>query len=143
MSLTKGAPSRAVQASVARRRAVQIARPARDAAVHAATDAISPALDPADQVNLEAPLDPHPDLVRGQLENGLEYVILPNKSPPGRFEAHLQACPARSFLDRHVQHVLDDAGAYCITLGVGPLPWQWRACRLVLPCLQACHAGLK
>lgn len=32
----------------------------------------------------------HPDVKSGVLENGLSYVILPNKSPPGRFEAHLQ-----------------------------------------------------
>lgn len=42
------------------------------------------------QVDLDAPLESHPELVRGTLENGLEYVILPNKSPSGRFEAHLQ-----------------------------------------------------
>jgi hypothetical protein len=39
---------------------------------------------------LAAPLEQHPSLVRGRLDNGFEYVILPNKSPPGRFEAHLQ-----------------------------------------------------
>ena len=32
----------------------------------------------------------HPDVVTGVLPNGLPYVILPNRSPPGRFEAHLQ-----------------------------------------------------
>jgi len=32
----------------------------------------------------------HPEVRSGVLENGLPYVILPNKSPPGRFEAHLQ-----------------------------------------------------
>lgn len=32
----------------------------------------------------------HPDVVSGVLPNGLSYVILPNRSPPGRFEAHLQ-----------------------------------------------------
>jgi hypothetical protein len=32
----------------------------------------------------------HPDVISGVLPNGLSYVILPNKSPPGRFEAHLQ-----------------------------------------------------
>ena len=32
----------------------------------------------------------HPDVRSGVLPNGLPYVILPNKSPPGRFEAHLQ-----------------------------------------------------
>ncbi len=32
----------------------------------------------------------NPQLVRGRLENGLEYVILPNETPPARFEAHLE-----------------------------------------------------
>eukprot|EP00957_Ditylum_brightwellii_P057860 4387493-Ditylum_brightwellii.AAC.1 len=32
----------------------------------------------------------HSDVVSGVLPNGLSYVILPNRSPPGRFEAHLQ-----------------------------------------------------
>eukprot|EP00873_Tetraselmis_striata_P020838 jgi/Tetstr1/441102/TSEL_029370.t1 len=32
----------------------------------------------------------HPDLVQGQLDNGLKYVILPNPVPPKRFEAHLE-----------------------------------------------------
>ena len=32
----------------------------------------------------------HPELVTGQLENGLRYVMLPNKTPPNRFEAHLE-----------------------------------------------------
>jgi predicted Zn-dependent peptidase len=29
-------------------------------------------------------------LVTGQLDNGLRYVIMPNKVPPQRFEAHLE-----------------------------------------------------
>lgn len=36
------------------------------------------------------PLPQHPDVVSGVLDNGMPYIILPNKSPPGRFEAHLQ-----------------------------------------------------
>jgi hypothetical protein len=36
------------------------------------------------------PLPVHPDVVSGVLSNGLSYIILPNRSPPGRFEAHLQ-----------------------------------------------------
>jgi hypothetical protein len=36
------------------------------------------------------PLPVHPDVCSGVLPNGLPYIILPNKSPPGRFEAHLQ-----------------------------------------------------
>jgi len=36
------------------------------------------------------PLPIHPQVRSGTLPNGLPYIILPNKSPPGRFEAHLQ-----------------------------------------------------
>jgi predicted Zn-dependent peptidase len=32
----------------------------------------------------------HPALNVGRLPNGLRYVILPNRAPPNRFEAHLQ-----------------------------------------------------
>nr|GEX84208.1 putative reverse transcriptase domain-containing protein [Tanacetum cinerariifolium] len=32
----------------------------------------------------------HPKLFRGQLENGLCYLILPNKVPQNRFEAHME-----------------------------------------------------
>lgn len=38
----------------------------------------------------ENALPVHPDVRSGVLDNGLPYIILPNKSPPGRFEAHLQ-----------------------------------------------------
>ena len=41
---------------------------------------------------LDTKLEQHKDLVQGQLENGLKYVILPNKVPPERFEAHLEIC---------------------------------------------------
>jgi hypothetical protein len=48
-------------------------------------------LGPDPQVEPKAePLPIHPDVRSGTLPNGLPYVILPNKSPPGRFEAHLQ-----------------------------------------------------
>ena len=30
------------------------------------------------------------NLRMGQLDNGLKYVMLPNKLPPQRFEAHLE-----------------------------------------------------
>ena len=36
------------------------------------------------------PLPVHPDVRSGTLPNGLPYIILPNKNPPDRFEAHLQ-----------------------------------------------------
>ena len=32
----------------------------------------------------------HPLVRSGVLDNGLPYIILPNRSPPGRFEVHLQ-----------------------------------------------------
>ncbi|KAI3455136.1 hypothetical protein Pfo_011799 [Paulownia fortunei] len=39
-------------------------------------------------LNFELPS--HPKLHRGQLKNGLRYLILPNKVPPNRFEAHME-----------------------------------------------------
>ncbi|RZC54766.1 hypothetical protein C5167_013622 [Papaver somniferum] len=52
-------------------------------------------LDPeASKADLEGflryPLPSHPKLHRGQLENGLRYIILPNKFPGERFEAHME-----------------------------------------------------
>ena len=38
----------------------------------------------------DAKLPTHPAFRKGTLKNGLEYVILPNASPAGRFEAHLE-----------------------------------------------------
>ena len=34
---------------------------------------------------LNAELPSHPKLYRGQLKNGLRYIILPNKVPPNRY----------------------------------------------------------
>jgi hypothetical protein len=39
---------------------------------------------------LAAELKGENKLVQGQLDNGFRYVILPNKLPPARFEAHLE-----------------------------------------------------
>ncbi|XP_031378715.1 stromal processing peptidase, chloroplastic isoform X2 [Punica granatum] len=39
---------------------------------------------------LNSKLPSHPKLYRGQLKNGLRYLILPNKVPPSRFEAHME-----------------------------------------------------
>lgn len=39
---------------------------------------------------LSQPLQNHPRLETGHLPNGLRYVILPNVTPPSRFEAHLE-----------------------------------------------------
>jgi Insulinase (Peptidase family M16) len=50
---------------------------------------LGPTPDPPSS-SLRDPLPLHPDVRSGTLPNGLPYIILPNKSPPGRFEAHLQ-----------------------------------------------------
>ncbi|XP_062099420.1 stromal processing peptidase, chloroplastic isoform X2 [Humulus lupulus] len=39
---------------------------------------------------LPCQLPTHPKLYRGQLKNGLRYLVLPNKVPPNRFEAHME-----------------------------------------------------
>ena len=39
---------------------------------------------------LSAPVAANQELITGQLNNGLRYVLLPNPSPPQRFEAHLE-----------------------------------------------------
>lgn len=39
---------------------------------------------------LASELPSHPKLYRGQLNNGLRYLILPNKIPANRFEAHME-----------------------------------------------------
>ncbi|KAJ4963796.1 hypothetical protein NE237_023735 [Protea cynaroides] len=39
---------------------------------------------------LSSELPTHPKLYRGQLKNGLRYLILPNKFPANRFEAHME-----------------------------------------------------
>jgi predicted Zn-dependent peptidase len=47
-------------------------------------------LSPENILNHNHELPIHPEVFSGVLDNGLSYVILPNRSPPGRFEAHLQ-----------------------------------------------------
>lgn len=42
------------------------------------------------EIFLNSPLITHPKLHRGQLKNGLRYLILPNKVPANRFEAHME-----------------------------------------------------
>lgn len=39
---------------------------------------------------LRQPLPEHPLMKTGVLPNGLRYIILPNASPPERFETHLE-----------------------------------------------------
>ena len=57
----------------------------------------APSADSAElEALLEQPLQPHPELRVGQLANGLRYVILPNKVPPQRFEAHLEIHAGKS-----------------------------------------------
>lgn len=46
------------------------------------------------------PLPVHPQVKSGVLDNGMPYIILPNKSPPGRFEAHLQVFSGSGTLSR-------------------------------------------
>ncbi len=41
-------------------------------------------------VKLLEPVDRHKELVVGELANGFRYVVLPNKTPPQRFEVHLE-----------------------------------------------------
>ena len=43
-----------------------------------------------DDLLKRTPIPPHPRIVTGRLENGLEYSILPNSNPAGRFECHLE-----------------------------------------------------
>lgn len=46
--------------------------------------------DASDPSLTSPPLPFHPAVQSGILSNGFSYVFLPNRSPPGRFEAHLQ-----------------------------------------------------
>ena len=52
------------------------------------------------------PLPMHADVTSGTLPNGFSYVILPNKSPPGRFEAHLQVFSGSGTCDKIPQSLL-------------------------------------
>ncbi|KAF5185660.1 Stromal processing peptidase protein [Thalictrum thalictroides] len=47
-------------------------------------------LDPEIETALDSELPSHPKLYRGQLKNGLRYLILPNNVPANRFEAHME-----------------------------------------------------
>ncbi|KAF3446963.1 hypothetical protein FNV43_RR12143 [Rhamnella rubrinervis] len=53
-------------------------------------DLLYPGVETELEVFLSSELPPHPKLYRGQLKNGLRYLILPNKVPPNRFEAHME-----------------------------------------------------
>uniref|UniRef100_A0A1J3E1S0 Stromal processing peptidase, chloroplastic n=1 Tax=Noccaea caerulescens TaxID=107243 RepID=A0A1J3E1S0_NOCCA len=54
-------------------------------------DLLPPEIDRAElEAFLGFELPSHPKLHRGQLKNGLRYLILPNKVPPNRFEAHME-----------------------------------------------------
>ena len=56
-----------------------------------ALEALATEVDPSEAIALlDRPLPSHEEIRRGTLENGLKYVILPNKVPEGRFEAHLE-----------------------------------------------------
>jgi hypothetical protein len=73
--------------SVQTRAAAAAVRPPEAAEATAATGETSI------EERLGQPLAAHPRLRRGQLANGLRYVILPNPVPPNRFEAHLEVLP--------------------------------------------------
>lgn len=49
-------------------------------------------------------------LVTGELENGMRYVLLPNPTPPQRFEAHLEV-HVGSVDERHDEQV---GGGYVV-----------------------------
>ena len=53
-------------------------------------DASSSSPSEAAKTLLAQNLEAHPELEVGHLQNGLRYVILPNSTPPNRFEAHLE-----------------------------------------------------
>jgi len=62
--------------------------------------------------NIPTPMDlpSHPELKTGYLKNGLKYIILPNRVPGGRFEAHLEILSGSAFeLDRQqgMAHLLE------------------------------------
>lgn len=65
---------------------------------------------------LKQDLQQAPTLRQGQLDNGLKYVLLPNKSPPERFEAHLEMHVGKSSIcvSSHTsQHHEDIPGEGC------------------------------
>ena len=51
------------------------------------------------------PLPSHTTTIRKTLSNGFSYVILPNASPAGRFEAHLQVFTGSSSELQHQQGI--------------------------------------
>ncbi|XP_038711461.1 stromal processing peptidase, chloroplastic-like isoform X1 [Tripterygium wilfordii] len=54
-------------------------------------DVLYPQLNQQELVGfLNSKLPSHPKLYRGKLKNGMRYLILPNKVPPNRFEAHME-----------------------------------------------------
>lgn len=60
------------------------------------------------------PLPFHPNVKSGVLENGFSYVFLPNRSPPGRFEAHLQVFSGSGTLSCVVVADMGVVGVYGI-----------------------------
>jgi hypothetical protein len=76
-------------------RAVQTRAAAAAVRPPEAAEAQAMSVEQSIEERLAAPLAAHPRLRRGQLSNGLRYVILPNPVPPNRFEAHLEVCGRR------------------------------------------------
>jgi len=75
------------------------------------------------------PVKANQELITGQLDNGLRYVLLPNPSPPQRFEAHLEVhagsvdereheqvgCAVVQLLEVQATHCIFWSGAGCST----------------------------
>lgn len=52
-------------------------------------DLLYPGVETELEVFLNSKLPSHPKLYRGQLKNGLRYLILPNKVPPNRYSSSM------------------------------------------------------
>jgi hypothetical protein len=79
-------------------------------------------------------------LITGQLSNGLRYVLLPNRTPPQRFEAHLEV-HAGSVDEREHEQV-----RYCCMLSITAMhvPAACKQCPASDACVGwqvACGAG--
>ena len=60
------------------------------------------------------------EIHRGTLKNGLKYVILPNKTPERRFEAHLEM-HVGSVDEREDEQGLAQFAEHVTFLGSGPI----------------------
>jgi hypothetical protein len=87
-------------------------------------------------------------LITGQLSNGLRYVLLPNRTPPQRFEAHLEVHAGSVDEREHeqVRAVITQLHLYLVHLYVtAGLLYNWwvaQTARLVMWYCAWCSAGL-